>query len=268
MLKTKLIEMESITFNDGESDKEPFIPSTFNTWEKANEYIVKRAFSVISPESYLKTFFEVEFNDGGIFKGRYDIKHHSKENGDLGWNIINKALYYSGNLKHSSMEDREKYLNLIRKIVPLENRQHYILLLRDYFIPTSVKWRDHIAEENSLNEDLSQKDLEQNDFILKLKHSLREIESAKLFKYGRIATSSIILKCSEQIKEFSDFVIDCLLKHLLGNNGEAEQTEDTSIIDSLYSFTIEHKISITTDIKKGETQINLIAYSNQKGETD
>ena len=42
MLKTKLIEMESITFNDGESDKEPFIPSTFNQWEKANEYIVNR----------------------------------------------------------------------------------------------------------------------------------------------------------------------------------------------------------------------------------
>ncbi len=80
---------------------------------------------------YLKTFFEVKFEDGNIYKGRYDIRHFTREKADLKRHIIDSALCYSGRKRPPSFETEQEYkdyLNFFGK----EEMQNYAMLLDEY----------------------------------------------------------------------------------------------------------------------------------------
>ena len=67
-IKREKIKIQSISFIDGEGI--PLVPTTVYAWEDANKFILQRALTKEGIDGYLKTFFDVKFEDGDIYKGR------------------------------------------------------------------------------------------------------------------------------------------------------------------------------------------------------
>jgi len=239
-IKKEKIRMESISFTDGESDGIPLVTTTVYTWQDANKFILQRALTKENLLGYSKTFFEVKFEDGNIYKGRYDIRHFSKEKADLKKHIIDFALCYSGRKRPPSFETEQEYkvyLNFFGK----EEMQNYATLLDEYEL---LPQKRPIIERESFK-----------DLLIK---TLKQVENLKLFDYGKISFTLQIYRKAERDPTFCQFILNSLQKHLLGNFGVIPE-EDFK--ESLYS--LEHDLRIISSYSFNDIKIWIITDADR-----
>ncbi|MGN7104894.1 hypothetical protein ACTHR6_25000 [Ralstonia holmesii] len=98
-----------------------------STFEQANG--VLRAWSATAPANggYDKCDFMIEFDDGFIYKGRYDLYHGSVKTADVGEHVRSLALFYTGRVTPDHMT-QESHLAFLRKrgAEACESYQHLI----------------------------------------------------------------------------------------------------------------------------------------------
>jgi len=203
VLNKEEIRMKSISFTDGESDEVTLIPTTVYTWKDANDFILQRALTKVNSLGYLKTFFEVEFEDGEMYRGRYDIHHFTKEKADLRKHIIDFALCYSGRKKPDSFKTEEEYREYLNSYVEEDIQRYYSKLLDEYELSDQT---DPSVERDSFN-----------NLLIEI---LRQIENNKLFDYGKIDFTFQVYEKVRKDPPFCQFMINCLKRHLLGDFGD------------------------------------------------
>lgn len=126
--KESKIKAKKITFTWGEGSHYPF-PVSFTNWDDANNFLYSRSKEA---ENYLKTDFEIEFEDGNTYRGCYDIHNREMERADLGAHIMSRALLDSGRKfpARTTKEQAEDYLSYI----PEEARKGFERLIDNYEI--------------------------------------------------------------------------------------------------------------------------------------
>lgn len=79
-----------------------------NVFGQANDYLKRLARTL--PEKHLgyyKTKFQIEWEDGSTYEGRYDLKRHDVIYGDLGMHVRQFLEFYSGRRKPEHMTEQE-----------------------------------------------------------------------------------------------------------------------------------------------------------------
>lgn len=86
----------------------PVIFTDNNVYQQANDFLKRLARN--APEKgngYHKKKFEIEFADGTIYEGRYDLKRHDVIYGNLGRHVRQFCEFYSGRYKPEYMTEQE-----------------------------------------------------------------------------------------------------------------------------------------------------------------
>jgi hypothetical protein len=113
-----MIKMEKIAITRGEGlITECGKTYTVHTWEEANRVLQRMAMTA-PDRGYDKTDFEVTYTDGETYTGRYDLKRHDVQLGDLGRHIrqiceFNAGLYCPSHMtpeQYQRILDRDKEL--------------------------------------------------------------------------------------------------------------------------------------------------------------
>jgi hypothetical protein len=86
----------------------PVVFTGDNVYQRANDFLKRLARN--APEKgygYHKTKFEIEFADGTIYEGRYDLKRHDVFWADLGRHVRQFCEFYSGQRRPEHMTKQE-----------------------------------------------------------------------------------------------------------------------------------------------------------------
>lgn len=107
-------------------------PRTFTDFESADQFLRELARNAPGPGGgYYKTDFEIEFEDGETYSGRYDLTNH--ETVDLARHVRQFAKFYSGRLMASELPSHltsEQYREIVLRNVT--QRDGLIRLLDGY----------------------------------------------------------------------------------------------------------------------------------------
>lgn len=111
-----MIKLESIILERGEGPKIPAKVQTFKvqTFKEADAILLE--WSQTAPElgGYDKCFFQIEYEDGYKYQGRYDLKHITKETPDLSKCIKDSCEWTAGRVKNPHC-GLEKYGRVIKE---------------------------------------------------------------------------------------------------------------------------------------------------------
>lgn len=78
-----------------------------DSWKDANFILLELSQTAPKDGTYDKTKFTIEFENGVIYKGRYDLMHHSVEKPDLFEHVKDNVLYEAGLNKPSWLSEKE-----------------------------------------------------------------------------------------------------------------------------------------------------------------
>jgi predicted ribonuclease toxin of YeeF-YezG toxin-antitoxin module len=99
----------TIVWSEGLPDSlTPVVFTGDNVYQQANDFLKRLARN--APKKgygYHKTKFEIEFADGTIYEGRYDLKRHDVVLADLGRHVRQFLEFYSGRRKPNHMTEQE-----------------------------------------------------------------------------------------------------------------------------------------------------------------
>lgn len=132
---TTNIQVKQITVTRGEGPShECRIPHYAKTWNEANAILKKMAISAPSKGGYDKTDFVIEFNNGDIYSGTYDLKGHDQILGDLYRHVKNFCEFYAGkcNPLPAHIKSDETYRSIIG-----EHTQSYLQFLENVLYPSA-----------------------------------------------------------------------------------------------------------------------------------
>lgn len=90
-----------------------------NVFGQANAYLKRLARTL--PEKHLgyyKTKFRIEYEDGVVYEGRYDLKRHDVIYGNIGRHVRQFCEFYSGRRKPDHMTEQE-----YRGLLGMHNKQ-------------------------------------------------------------------------------------------------------------------------------------------------
>lgn len=105
------------------------VAATASSWDEANAILMKWAHT--APTSgYDKTSFEIEWENGFSYGGRYDIQHPSVAVPDLMRNVQNNALFYTGRYCPGNMP-MDRYTNFLRSLDNKSRKEQYELMLQE-----------------------------------------------------------------------------------------------------------------------------------------
>jgi len=117
MKKLKLIQ---ITF--GWSESPAFDRAVVcKTWAEAKKALLNLSEYAPKNGSYDKTDFRIDWADGQVYTGRYDLVHHSVEMPDLRGHVESHLKFVVGEKKPDHMSD-EQYANLLTRL-PTEHQE-------------------------------------------------------------------------------------------------------------------------------------------------
>ena len=107
-------------------------PAECSTFEQANRIL--KTWSATAPANggYDKCDFAIEFQDGFLYEGRYDLYHSSVKAADVGEHVRSLALFYTGRVTPDHMT-QESHLAFLRKR-GAEARESYQHLIENYDI--------------------------------------------------------------------------------------------------------------------------------------
>lgn len=133
-----MIAVKSVTLVWAEGRTEEYyrrlLPKTFSSFEAANRWLRWMAAEAPDDGSYNKTDFKIEWKDGQVYEGRYDLKRHDAGLPDLlQRHVRNFASYYSGRWRppHIPPEHFERFIDGIEKSNP-GTRAYYGRVLDEY----------------------------------------------------------------------------------------------------------------------------------------
>lgn len=135
-MQTTKIEIKSITLERGEGphhlvDK----PYTAGGFEQASDWLAVQAATAPEGGGYDKVDFEILFEDGKVYPGRYDLRHFSEEIPDLKVHVRLQILFYSGQYcpSHLTEDQYQKYLTWTEDYYP-QGREQYQHIKDNYTI--------------------------------------------------------------------------------------------------------------------------------------
>ncbi len=103
-----MIAVKSILLDRAEGvSRFPDRPQTVWSWEEANRVLSNWSWTAPKNGGYNKCDFTIEFEDGLVYSGRYDLVHYSVGSANLARHVWESQAFLAGRYCPPHMDDKE-----------------------------------------------------------------------------------------------------------------------------------------------------------------